>query len=750
MLRSTLLLILFSWSKADNLGRYGFDGTWSTWELCEEHEPEEIASLFPDLVPFANTRWLRRRVCQIYGDLKLNSNDTICSTKINGNGSQPIVVDEDGQYLQYEPCEVDYEPWPFHCFDHCSKSCNVGTCEIRRRCQLQDDLYRIVNDEECSHLGPTTKMSDCNMLPCDTVCPWQETHVSASGEFDCQCGCSAECPNNQSASVCSYCARWHYVDWSEEISFEIQLVTELYPLKWIGIGFSRGTKMSDGVRAIIGYIFENSSAMHNQMKEVLFEGYDGPTKIVDNAKRGHIMYEDGMLTLKFVIREIELNLPKSARTSILYPYSGGLVDSVVRRDPLDSRYFQFGIRKHINIPIVSENEVFRPCSLVLDSVNGNWAPWNSWSPCSATCGTGAQSRNRRCENPIPTESGLKCNGSEFETTSCHIQDCKECLMDLNNMYWYPPFCLDHDSLSDSACDYVASWQWRVDSNIAEFSVKSRDPSKWTGIGYSRGDPMSGENGGLHLIIGFKSLYDRDKKRIGKFWIPNGYQSLSRLTDQDSYMYPQMVEMPSEDLKWENDGYLLENVVEDGLQWLQMQFQEEITQFGNEPWNINLTAPLNFLFPVEGGDKGRDSRNKFDVSIDPTQAQVLENVNMTECTVDSQDVSQISCYHCENQSCMEEDPDFPGHVEKCPGDVHTCVKFYGYIGPFLQYFRSCGWSSITANDTQECKEGAVQTLDPRPTRGELCTCPSPLCNRAMIQARAWITTVFWICMCIFLI
>ncbi|TRY75335.1 hypothetical protein TCAL_15608 [Tigriopus californicus] len=148
--------------------RYGFDGTWSTWELCEEHEPEEIASLFPDLVPFANTRWLRRRVCQIYGDLKLNSNDTICSTKINGNGSQPIVVDEDGQYLQYEPCEVDYEPWPFHCFDHCSKSCNVGTCEIRRRCQLQDDLYRIVNDEECSHLGPTTKMSDCNMLPCDT------------------------------------------------------------------------------------------------------------------------------------------------------------------------------------------------------------------------------------------------------------------------------------------------------------------------------------------------------------------------------------------------------------------------------------------------------------------------------------------------------------------------------------------------------------------------------------------------------
>lgn len=50
--------------------------------------------------------------------------------------------------------------------------------------------------------------------------------------------------------------------------------------------------------------------------------------------------------------------------------------------------------------------------------------------------------------------------------------------------------------------------------------------------------------------------------------------------------------------------------------------------------------------------------------------------MSECTADSQDVSQISCYHCENQACMEEDPDFPGHVEKCPNGVHTCVKFYG--------------------------------------------------------------------------
>lgn len=67
---------------------------------------------------------------------------------------------------------VDYEPWPFHCFDHCSKSCNVGSCEIRRRCQLQDEVYRYVSDEECSHLGPISKVSACNMLPCDTGKIW--------------------------------------------------------------------------------------------------------------------------------------------------------------------------------------------------------------------------------------------------------------------------------------------------------------------------------------------------------------------------------------------------------------------------------------------------------------------------------------------------------------------------------------------------------------------------------------------------
>lgn len=34
-----------------------------------------------------------------------------------------------------------------------------------------------------------------------------------------------------------------------------------------------------------------------------FSRYEGPTKIVNNANRGHIMYEDGMLSLKFVIRQ---------------------------------------------------------------------------------------------------------------------------------------------------------------------------------------------------------------------------------------------------------------------------------------------------------------------------------------------------------------------------------------------------------------------------------------------------------------
>jgi hypothetical protein len=35
------------------------------------------------------------------------------------------------------------------------------------------------------------------------------------------------------------------------------------------------------------------------------------------------------------------------------------------------------------------------------------------------------------------------------------------------------------------CDYVAQWKWRSGNDFVDFSIYSRFPNKWTGIGFSK-------------------------------------------------------------------------------------------------------------------------------------------------------------------------------------------------------------------------------------------------------------------------
>ena len=52
-------------------------------------------------------------------------------------------------------------------------------------------------------------------------------------------------------------------------------------------------------------------------------------------------------------------------------------------------------------------------------VNGNWGRWDSWSPCSKTCGgLGRRIRRRQCNNPPPSNGGRYCVGDSTLTASC--------------------------------------------------------------------------------------------------------------------------------------------------------------------------------------------------------------------------------------------------------------------------------------------------------------------------------------------
>ena len=56
-------------------------------------------------------------------------------------------------------------------------------------------------------------------------------------------------------------------------------------------------------------------------------------------------------------------------------------------------------------------------------VHGGWSDWSGWGGCSKTCGSGTQTRTRRCDNPEPGPGGDQCSGSSTESRTCNTASC---------------------------------------------------------------------------------------------------------------------------------------------------------------------------------------------------------------------------------------------------------------------------------------------------------------------------------------
>ncbi|CAC5422954.1 Neurotrypsin,Scavenger receptor cysteine-rich type 1 protein M130,Deleted in malignant brain tumors 1 protein,Coadhesin,Thrombospondin-1,Mucin-like protein,Hemicentin-1,Thrombospondin-2,Scavenger receptor cysteine-rich domain-containing group B protein,Soluble scavenger receptor cysteine-rich domain-containing protein SSC5D [Mytilus coruscus] len=75
------------------------------------------------------------------------------------------------------------------------------------------------------------------------------------------------------------------------------------------------------------------------------------------------------------------------------------------------------------------SEQSRTCTGTSCSVRGNWGSWSTWTGCSSSCDSGYQTKHRVCNNPVPSSSGLYCNGTSFAVRNCKIANCPV------NGYW---------------------------------------------------------------------------------------------------------------------------------------------------------------------------------------------------------------------------------------------------------------------------------------------------------------------------
>ena len=78
----------------------------------------------------------------------------------------------------------------------------------------------------------------------------------------------------------------------------------------------------------------------------------------------------------------------------------------------------------LSIPLLSMHPATDTVVYFL-SVNGGWGEWGRWSECSATCGPGMWSRERKCDSPKPEYDGEPCNETEkVEVEKCKKQNCQ--------------------------------------------------------------------------------------------------------------------------------------------------------------------------------------------------------------------------------------------------------------------------------------------------------------------------------------
>ncbi|OWF34851.1 Hemicentin-1 [Mizuhopecten yessoensis] len=76
---------------------------------------------------------------------------------------------------------------------------------------------------------------------------------------------------------------------------------------------------------------------------------------------------------------------------------------------------------HGGEPCPGDEIQYKPCTEIMCPVDGYWLTWSDWSKCSVTCENGTQFRTRVCNEPL--YNGIPCEGPKQENRDCYPREC---------------------------------------------------------------------------------------------------------------------------------------------------------------------------------------------------------------------------------------------------------------------------------------------------------------------------------------
>ncbi|XP_028394319.1 uncharacterized protein LOC114518504 isoform X2 [Dendronephthya gigantea] len=289
------------------------------------------------------------------------------------------------------PVNGNYTSWSL--WSPCSKSCDRGLTSRRRSCTNPPPLY---DGKDCEDIGQDEEMEECFLKPCAVNGAWSGWAIWSDCSASCGTGrrtrirgCNSPAPSNGGDLCngpdteiaecfkrdCPSDGRWS--DWqawepcSVSCGFGVQLRTR----------YCNNPAPVNGGKMCEGDLVESSPC---EAKPCPING-------------GFADWSNWSVCSRSCGRGSKSRVRKCINP---LPRYGG--QSCERLGPGEEKI-------HCNA---------NPCP-----VHGNWGAWNGWSRCSAECGPGVRTRDRRCNNPYPNYGGASCVGKGHESTVCSMPDC---------------------------------------------------------------------------------------------------------------------------------------------------------------------------------------------------------------------------------------------------------------------------------------------------------------------------------------